>query len=291
MPKPTKRMAPSFTADTCLVAVVSDLHCGSTVALCPPRIELDDGGFYEASKAQRWMWERWHTFWESIERRRDKEKADLIFVCNGDATDGNHHGTTQILSGNPTAQAAVVNAVLHYPLTLQPNALAFIRGTEAHVGPSAAYEERIAVGLKKDGRPVVTDPATGAASWWKFPMDVQGVRFDFAHHGKVGTRPWTKMTAPYTKAFEIWAEAGMRNEPPPHVAVRSHMHRFADTYSAYPTRLIQTPAWQLATAYTYRIAPDSLADIGGVVLTVRDGALTVDPHLYRPDPTPAWRAR
>ena len=286
MAKPTKRV---FDSDTVLIPVVSDLHCGSTVALCPPRVDLDDGGHYEASKAQRWMWERWGHLWDEVERRRDKLKADLIFVCNGDATDGNHHGTTQILSGNPTAQAAVVNETLRAPMALQPDALFFIRGTEAHVGPSAAYEERIAVGLKKDGRPVITDGETGAASWWKATMEIQGLRLDFAHHGKMGTRSWTKMTAPYSKAFEIWSEYGMRDEEPPHLAVRSHMHRYADTYNAYPTRLIQTAGWQLATAYVHKIAPDVLADIGGLIITIRDGQLTVDPMLYKPAAAKPWR--
>lgn len=286
-----KKRQPTFDADTCLIAVVSDLHAGSTVALAPPRIELDDGGHYEASKAQRWMWERWGQFWDTVERERDRLKADLIFVCNGDATDGNHHGTTQILSGNPTAQAAVLNEVLAIPLALQPTAIAMIRGTEAHVGPSAAYEERVAVGLKKDGRPVILDMENGNASHWQVTLDVHGQRINFAHHGKIGGRPNTKMTAVYSQAFDIWTEHNLRGEPPPHLAVRSHMHRYADSYNAYPTRLIQTGAWQLATSYVHRIAPNALADVGGLLLTVRAGELLATPHLYRPKAVGPWKAR
>jgi len=43
--------------DTVIVAVVADTHPNSTVGLCPPEVELDDGGTYHASKAQRWLWE------------------------------------------------------------------------------------------------------------------------------------------------------------------------------------------------------------------------------------------
>lgn len=286
-----KRKPVTFDADTCLVAIVSDLHCGGTTALCPPRVDLDDGGHYEASKAQRWMWEGWHSFWEFVERRRDKRKADLVFVCNGDATDGNHHGTTQILSGNPTAQAAVVNEVLRAPLALQPSALFFIRGTEAHVGPSAAYEERIAVGLKKDGRPVIADAETGSASWWHAKAEIQGVRIDLAHHGRMGTRPWTKQNVVNAGAVEIAMEHNERGEPAPHLAVRSHLHRYADTHDACrQTRLIQTPAWQLATAYVHRVAPNSLADIGGILVEITDGKMIVEPVLYKPIASAPWRA-
>lgn len=285
IPKPKK-----LTADTCIVAVVSDLHAGSTVALCPPRVSLDDGGHYEASKAQRWMWEKWGSFWETVAEQRDQAKADLICVFNGDMTDGNHHNTTQILSGNPTAQAAVVNEVLSVPMSLKPDRLAFTRGTEAHVGPSAAFEERIALGLHKDGRSVIMDAETGNASWWQLTMEHQDRRINFAHHGKIGTRPSTKMTAVYSQAFDIWTEHNLRDEPAPDLAIRSHMHRFADSGKAYPTRLIQTPAWQLATSYVHRIAPNTLADIGGIIVTIREGKMDAQEYLYRPKPQAPWRA-
>lgn len=31
-----------------VVAIVGDLHCNSTLGLCPPRVALDDGGEYVA---------------------------------------------------------------------------------------------------------------------------------------------------------------------------------------------------------------------------------------------------
>jgi len=288
MPKPAK---PVFNADTVILSVVSDLHCGSTVGLCPPKVDLDDGGHYAQSKAQRWLWDGWHTYWESVEKKRNKAKADLIVVCNGDATDGHHHGTTQVLSGNPIAQMTVVAEVLRAPLALKPEALVFVRGTEAHVGPSASSEERIATGLLKDGRPVLTDSETGSASWWKWMALIQGVKLDFAHHGKIGTRPWTKMTAVYSAAYEIWTEYHMRGYDHPNLAIRSHMHRYADTFNASPTRLIQTAAWQLATAYVHKIAPNSLADIGALTITIRDGKYEVEPFFLTPAERPVWEIK
>lgn len=274
-------------AKTTILAVVSDLHAGGTTALCPPQVSLDDGGHYTASKAQRWMWEQWGNFWDEVEQRQKAARADLVFACNGDATDGNHHGTTQILSGNPTAQAAVVNEVLSVPLSLKPKKLLFTRGTDAHVGPSAAFEERIATGLYKDGRPVVIDPETGNGSHWNVTLDVDGVMVNFAHHGKIGGRPSTKMTAVNSQALDIWTEHAMRGERHPDIAIRSHMHRHADSGRTYPTRLIQTPAWQLATSYVYRVAPNTLADIGGIIITVTGGRYKVATRLYRPTATPA----
>ena len=272
-----------------LLRITSDLHAGSTVAICPPRVQLDDGGEYHASKAQRWLWERWKDFWIRGEAKRRQLDAYCIDVYNGDATDGNHHGTTQILSGNPTAQAAVVNEILRVPLATKPDGLVFIRGTEAHVGPSAAYEERIAVGLRKDGWPVIVEPETGNASHWHWTMAHQGVRFDFAHHGKFGTRPSTKMNTVLALAFDVFTQAHLDGREHPHLAVRSHMHQFGDTGSAYPTRLIQMPAWQMKTAYIHRITTiGKLSDVGGILVSVVGGRMDVEPIIYRPDPTPPY---
>ena len=273
-----------------VVAVTSDLHAGSTVALCPPIITLDDGGEYRASKAQRWMWEKWESdFWPRVAAVRRRLGARLVQLYNGDMTEGDHHKTTQILSGNPTAQAAVVNATLKVPLALKPDAIVGIRGTEAHVGPSAAFEERIFTGLRKDGWPVVRDEATGNCSHWHWTMEHQGVRMDVAHHGKFGSRPSTKFNTVLALAFDIFNNHALRGRPHPHLAVRSHLHQFGDTGNLYPTRLIQTPAWQLATAFVQRINPGVIADVGGVIVTVVEGKLDVEPVLYHPDPAPAWR--
>lgn len=269
-----------------VIAVTSDLHCGSTVALCPPVIHLDDGGEYRASKAQLWLWENWRDFWGRVDAQRKALGASLYQVYNGDMTEGDHHKTTQILSGNPTAQATVVNEVMRVPLALKPEGIIVVRGTEAHVGASACYEERIASGLRKDGYKVLVDDATGNASHWHFEMDVQGVRFDFAHHGRVGARPWTKPNAVHALAMEIFYNAAANARPFPHLAVRSHMHQYVDTHDSHPTRLIQMPAWQLATAFIHRIAPNALADVGGLIITVTEGEMTVEPVRYRPAQPP-----
>ena len=274
---------------TTMVVIVSDLHCGSTVAVSPPEVLLDDGGFFRASKAQQWLWQNWLAFWAEVKAQRKASNARLMVVVNGDLTEGAHHGSTQVLSGNPAAQAVVVNEVLRIPLALNPDHWLFVRGTEAHVGPSAAYEERVASGLFKDGRPVIRDDATGTYSHWHAKVMIDGVRLDFAHHGRMGQRSWTKPNVVLNLAAEIFYEHAARNIPHPHIAVRSHQHRFVDTHDAHPTRVIQTPAWQLATAYIHRIAPGSIADVGGIIITVRDGRADVNPVIYHPDGPAEWR--
>lgn len=108
-----------------------------------------------------------------------------------------------------------------------------------------------------------------------------------AHHGKYGTRPSTKMNTVLALAFDIFTRHAIAGRPHPHLAVRSHMHQFGDTGSAYPTRLIQMPCFQLATSYIHRLNAGAIADVGGIIVTIVDGKLDVIPVVSHPTPSPA----
>lgn len=69
-----------------LIRATGDVHAGSTVALAPPKIQLDDGGEYVASKAQMWLWERWQRFYAEGEQLRRRLDAYCIDLFNGDMT-------------------------------------------------------------------------------------------------------------------------------------------------------------------------------------------------------------
>lgn len=270
---------------TTLIAVVSDIHAGSTVALCPPTVSLDDGGHYHASKFQSWLWQCWGQFWQRAEEVRRSEKARLVAVFNGDAVDGDHHNTSQILSRNPNAQAAVVNASMAVPLDLKPDKLLFIRGTESHVGQSASAEERIADGLYRDKRPVIRDEASNNASWWHYKGECDGVRLDITHHGRTGMREHTRGGAAVLYAHDIMAAHVKRNELPPHLCFRGHHHKWNDSHDACPVRVITTGAWQGKTGYVHKVAADSHADVAGALVIIRNGTYHVEKVEFKPEPT------
>lgn len=186
-------------------------------------------------------------------------------------------------------QGLVVNACMAVPLALEPDRMVFVRGTEAHVGKSAAYEERIADGLWRDGRPVIRDLETNTASHWKWRAEVEGVLMDFAHHGRIGTRAWTKPNVVLNLAADIFMEHAKDGDPHPQLSVRSHYHRHVDTYDAHPTRVIQTPAWQLATAYVHKVSAETMADVGGIFILAEDGQFEVLKYIHKPARGTIWR--
>lgn len=268
-----------------VLAVTSDLHMGSTVGLCPPEgVRLDDDGAYIPSKAQKWTWHCWEEFWGDVAVRRQEVKGDLWAEFNGDLSEGDHHGTSQIISRNPEPAAYIAERVLGVPRALKPERIFVVRGTEAHVGPAGATEEAWARMLGAE-----RNPETRTHSWWQLRLEIHGVRFDFQHHGRTGTRPWTKTSVVGALAAEIFYEHAAAGELYPHFAIRSHRHRHADSYDAHPTRVIQTPAWQLKTAHAHKVAPESIADVGGVIITVfPDGRTDVLTKKYRPSLPKMW---
>lgn len=257
--------------------------------MCPPTIKLDDGGEYTASKAQGWLWECWNAYVEQVHEMRMLHKAKLVWLFNGDAVDGNHHKTTQIMSGNPNAQAAAWNEVIRPVLALKPNHIVMTRGTSAHVGESACAEERIADGLRRDHRPIVSDPATGAASLWHWYADIQGVRVDATHHGRIGQREHTRASGIVLYAHDVHLSYTKRGETPPDLAFRGHNHKFADSFDACKPRVVATGAWQLGTGYVHKVAPDSIADIGGAITVIDAGQYMVEKVEYQAQRGATWQ--
>lgn len=267
-----------------VVAITSDHHTGSTLGLCPPEgVRLDDDGAYAPSRSQKWLWQCWEDFWKTVGTIRTTHKAELRCVYNGDLSEGDHHGTSQIISRNPEPAAYISDRVFSVPADLKPEYQFIVRGTEAHVGPSGATEEAWARRMKAE-----RNPETKTWSWWHLRLHVHGVRFDFQHHGRMGQRPWTEANVVSLLAAQIFYEHARKGLPHPHLAVRSHLHRYHDTHDNHPTRVVQTPAWQIKTAHAHKVVPESLADIGGVIVVVNpDGRYEVIPKLYQPAlPTP-----
>jgi hypothetical protein len=252
------------------LVVISDLHINSTVGLSLPKVGLDDGGEYTASRSQKWLYENWMDFWSSI----SELDGELIVVINGDLLDVNKHSVHQLITLNKAVVLKHVESILE----IIPTSRVFIlRGTGAHVGACAELEEIIAAKLQ------ATSVGNTSTSW-TLALDVDGVLFDIAHHGRVGSNPWNRSGPLNTLAAQIVMEAHKTGSRIPDVVLRSHNHTHADTHDNLPVRVISTPAWQLSTEYSHRLGLVNLADIGGLVFRCEDGYYDVTKYLYKPEP-------
>ncbi len=210
----------------------------------------------------------WREYWARVDDRRTELKAELYVVFNGDAVEGDHHNTSEIISRNLNAQALAWTEIVKIPLALKPDRIVMTRGTAAHVGQSGTAEEKIADGLRRDKRPIISDPDTGSASWWHWRPELNGVRVDITHHGKLGLLPRTRGSGIVLYAWNILDEHATDGHPFPQLCLRGHNHKVGDSGSACPVRVVATGAWQLGTTHVHQKQPDSLADIQGVMVPI-----------------------
>ena len=172
----------------CIVAVVSDLHSNSTIGLCPYSFNLDDGGTYKASKAQRWLWRNWQDYWKRIANLSQDTGLPVVAVVNGDITDGDHHGSPQLITRNDADQLRLGIAVLE-PVLNTARRVFVVRGTEAHVGKSASLEEMIAQDIGAEPSPWGPSP-TSSPSSSTAPSSSRRTRWDV----NPGSRPCRQRT-------------------------------------------------------------------------------------------------
>lgn len=267
------------------MAVVSDLHVNSTVGLAPPYTELDDGGTYRPSKAQRWLWRNWLDFWEQVRAKKEEHNAQLRVVFNAEIADLNKHSKYQLFTVNETTVMRAAVEVLTPALDVA-DVVFVTRGTEAHTGGSAHIEEKIAedIGAAKDDE-------AGNWSWWWLPMEAAGVRLDFQHHPATGSRrPWTRGAAPTRQAAIVAMEYALEGKAPPHLGVYSHGHYFADSGTTIRPRVIFTPPWQLTTAFGHRLGVGGrLEPVGGVAFVCQDGQYTMHDIRYQGRRRKPWK--
>ena len=262
--------------------LASDTHCGSTIGLCPPEgVRLDDGQEVKPSKPQAWLWWCWEQVHKAAAETAKAAKGPLWTVLNGDLVDGDHHGTTQIMSRHPDAQHYIADRTFSLTKDLKPARLFVVRGTEVHTGTSGSAEEGLAKMLGAE-----RDPETHLWSRWHLRIRVHGKLVDVQHHGKgLGRLPHTKQNGANSLAWRVWQTHAERGLEPPALVVRSHLHQWADSFGAHrQTRALFLPSFQLKTAYVHRVAADEIADVGAAVVVVEpDGRMDVRPILFQPE--------
>jgi len=252
------------------IIVISDTHFGCQLGLCPPEVKLDNGGTYKHSNLQKKVWNMWEEFWNDWVPTVTKGE-EYILVHNGDVIDGVHHNSTTQISHNITDQLMMAKQAL-IPIISNPKCVKYyhIRGTEAHVGKSASYEEELARDLG-----AVPDTIGNHARWdmWlRFGSHKSLVHF--THHVGTTQSASYESTAVYKELVEAYNEAGRWGDAPPDCIVRSHRHRQFETRVAtekgYGISLV-TPGWQLKTPFTFKLGlgRSSTPQIGGYL--IREG--------------------
>jgi len=261
MPKPTK-----------LIVVVSDLHCGSTVGLMPPEFVTEEGNALMQNPLQKWLWDCWL-------RAQDFAHAVVngdpyVLVLNGDAVEGIHHGTKQIISPKTKDHMACAEETIE-SLAEIASQVVLVKGTECHTGSDELTLGKILGGAK--------DPDTNKRkpqhAFDRLTLDIHGTRCAFSHHIGASLGSYLEATQMSVAINEEHMAAVTNGEPAPTVIVRSHRHRFC-YFGNDHSLCVVTPPWQALTRFGYKVVPAARCHPGIVVLDWRESDAGGLPRLH-----------
>jgi len=247
-----------MTRPTKLLVLISDIHGGSTQSLLPPGFENHEGNPIGQNAVQRWLW----SCWLAAQKFADEVTGDDPFalLINGDAVEGNHHRTTQVISPEIGDHIRCAEQVLEH-FTKRAARTFVVRGTECHTGDA---EKAIGKALGAERH-----PATGAHAADAWDLEIMGVRINARHHCSATSRRWLESGEYSRFLINEQAEAIRNGERPPEICIRSHRHRGGHFLDGGGLALV-TPAWQALTRHAHKVVPSARTQPGIQILDWRN---------------------
>jgi hypothetical protein len=210
-----------------LVAVLSDTHGGHTLGLLNPETVLPEE---DENGDVRWVSPRlslyqeflWTTYTANLQALVELARGDeVVAVHNGDLTQGQKYPQHWV-STRMADQILIAIANMQPLVSLSlVKTVRFAKGTGSHVFDEGSSTILVAMQLQNQFQEKDIEAVYHGL------IDVDGVTFDYAHHGPSGgIREWTKGNqVRYYLRSQMMGEM-MDGRRPPRVYLRSHYHTF-----------------------------------------------------------------
>ena len=249
-----------------LLVVVSDLHCGSHVALAPPETETHTGNVVGFGKNihQEWLWENWLEMVKKVGSICNGDRAAL--VVNGDATEGAHHRNNAELVASEIEVHATMAKECLTPLLDICHKSYVVKGTECHTRDMESYLAKLI-------------EAEGCSAKDKWLLDFSGCLVDAAHHMGTSSRSYLEaslLSITMGNANLNYVRAGHRV---PSVYLRAHRHCHG-VYSDGKSMIAVTGAWQWLTRHGHKVVQTSIPRPSAVVMDWRGRPSGALPHCH-----------
>jgi len=259
---------------------LSDWHTGGSTALFPfynkgddlggfdphPKMTGENGGWkfkhstYTPTAKQYTMFQHLKKCAEQIAERRTDER--FIIVQSGDATDGDHHKTPQLVTRNISEQNSVHIWLMKFFMhkigfdKSKGDKLFYGNGTEVHDGDE---EDTIAQQLGAEILP------NGDDTFDFMEMDINGKLFNFLHQGAAAGRGLSTGNALHNFMKNLYFTCLEDGRRIPDCIISGHYHQ--DVYDVFTRKDkmmhgIILPPWQLKTRFGYRVAAAELDGVG-----------------------------
>lgn len=272
-----------------LVVVLSDMHSGGSTALFPNRFwqSTTTEHNHTPTKRQQALYEHYQDCMKyALLNRKGKR---LIVIHDGDAIEGMHHNTTQVVTANKAEQAELHVELMDEFLRAakfdksKGDLLYYVSGTETHTGD---VEQGIAKDLKAQKNP------EGGYIFDHLELEINGRLIWFAHHGKKRGAGANEGNGLRNFLRDVYYDCIKTNQNPPDLIVTGHVH--SPTYNVYVTprngsyHLIHgviCPSWQEKTRYAYKVAPVERNEIGAVYIPIMANGEIRIPVIFKKETT------
>lgn len=262
------------------MVIVSDIHAGSRLALCPPR--LDEELHCRYYPIREWMYAQWQTFTAEVLEYTSGEP--FVLALNGDLLEGLHHGAHDVLWKSHVRQFRAAVELLK-PFVGHAAACYIVEGTQCHTMDD---EHDIAEAMAESGLNIVKPP-TGWA-WSRLKLSMNGLTHSIRHHIPATSRPWLETGAPGAAIASERLNSLNAREEPSDVVIAAHRHTGGYVKSTSGMTVV-TPSWQFPTRHVYKVVPEARPVVGSTMLDYarckpREFAFVKEFH-YRPEPDKA----
>jgi hypothetical protein len=239
-----------------LLVLVSDLHCGSKVGLCPPSVENGSGNIITHGKNlhQAWLWSVWQELTDKALSIVGIDNA--VLAMNGDATEGSHHRNERELIDADIAIHTDMAAECLTPLAKACSKRFVTLGTECH---TLEMEHVLA---RKMGA------ETGKARD-KWLIEINGCLVDMAHHMTTTSRAYLEASAMSILMGNARLQSVRAGHRPADIYLRAHRH-CGGHYSDGSGLFCVTGAFQMLTRHGHKVVTDSIPRPSIIVLDWRN---------------------
>ena len=253
-----------------VLALFSDIHAGSPVGLMRPMEWQLQSVNVTPNALQRLIYGQFEDAAAKVGEARKKRRLITAFV--GDAVEGLHHKSKQVISQHvkdheDIAEDAIDNGLRLMQYGKDGDRFYMVAGTDSHVDES---EERIAESLE----PIPFMPAREKVTRWCWPvlpLEINGVYGLIAHYGPGPGRGANEGNGLRNMARDVIVGRVMRGLKPPRFIVYGHRHTKQHVQFEHSSHLCDAfilPSFQGKTDYVYSINPFAINDIGMLQINI-----------------------
>ena len=252
----------SYTPTT--LALFSDIHGGSPVGLMRPIQWQLQTVNVTVNPLQRLIWKQFDEATAEVGKIRKRRR--LVAVFDGDATEGNHHGSKQTITQYTKEHEAIaIDAIDHGLKNMKfgkNDHFYMVAGTASHVEES---EERIAADLKPV--PFMPAPEDRVTRWcWPIlPLEVNGVFGLIVHHGPGPGKGALEGNPLRNAVRNMIVGRKMRGKRLPRFVVFAHRHAKQHIVYEHEDIVVDAfilPSFQGKTDWLYSVDPFAINNIG-----------------------------